>query len=81
MTKAAIVDYELRLANLKAAGSPIKSWVDVRMAILKKYNQFIDGGQFSKAIRHQMPTERGGAIRKMADAILTEAEEKAGVTA
>lgn len=73
--------YEPRLWRLKEAGANPATQAAVRRMIYKRFGQYIDQGMFSKAFRGEMPTERGDEIRKMADAILTEAEEKAGVGA
>lgn len=73
--------YEPRLWRLKEAGANPATQAAVRRLIYKRYGQYIDPGMFSKAFRGELPTGRGEEIRKMADAILTEAEKEAGVTA
>jgi hypothetical protein len=74
-------NYEPRLWRLEEAGANLTTQAAVMRLIYKRYGQYIDQGMFSKAFRGELPTKRGGEIREMADAILTEAEKEAGVTA
>lgn len=69
-------NYKLRLELLKAQGSEVKTWDDLKRLCEKKYGQNINYSLFCRAVTNKLTTERGDELRRMADDILSELEGK-----
>lgn len=70
------LDYRVRLEILKSKGSRVRTWDDLRREMEKKYGGTINYTVLNRALNRRTNGERAEELRRMADEILTELEEK-----